>query len=97
MSESLVVAMDALWPDMPGQRRPYEVVVTVPREDGGEPFVPRSSPAVVLGCWNAWLVTASVTVMAARPSLAVAAAEALVLEFAQAAGAVVTVKVAALT
>src|SRR3984957_5027119 len=67
MSEPVVVTMDALWPDMPEQRRPYEVVVTAPREDGGEPLVPRSLPAVVLCCWSATLVTASVTVMAARP------------------------------
>jgi len=68
MNKPLVVTMDALWPDMPEQRRRYEVVVTVPREDGGEPLVPRALPAVVLGCWSATLVTASVTVMAARPS-----------------------------
>jgi hypothetical protein len=95
MNEPLVVTMDALWPDMPEQRRPHEVVVTVPREDGGEPLVPRSLPALVLGCWSAALVTASVTVMAARPSLAVAAAGALMPELARAAGALVTVKAAA--
>lgn len=95
MSEPRVVTMDALWPDMPEQRRPYEVVVTVPREDGGEPLVPRALPAVVLGCWSATLVTASVTVMAARPSLAVAAAEALVPELTRATDALVTVKTAA--
>jgi hypothetical protein len=85
MNEPLVVTMDALWPDMPGQRRPHEVVVTVPR----------SLPAVVLGCWSTTLVTAPVTVMAARPSLAGAAAGALMPELARAAGALVTVKAAA--
>jgi hypothetical protein len=94
MNEPLAVTMDALWPDMPEQRRPCEVVVTVPREDGGEPLVPRSLPIVVLCCWSATLVTASVTVMAARPSLAVAAAEALVPVLARAAGARVAVKAA---
>ena len=87
-----VVGIDALWPHLPEQRRPYEVVVTVPREDGGEPLVPRSLPAVVFGCWSATQVAASVTVLASRPSMAVAAAEALVPELAQAAGAAVTVK-----
>jgi hypothetical protein len=29
--------MDALWPEVAEQRRVFEVVVTVPREDGGEP------------------------------------------------------------
>jgi hypothetical protein len=77
---------------MPEQRRPYEVVLTVPREDGGEPLVPRALPAVVLGCWSATQVVASVTVLAARPSVAVATAEALMPDLAQAAGVVVTVK-----
>jgi hypothetical protein len=92
MSTPLVVTMDALWPDMPEQRRPYEVVLTVAREDGGEPVVPRALPAVVLGCWSATQVVASVTVMAARPSMAVATAEALVPDLAQAVGVIVTVK-----
>jgi hypothetical protein len=39
MDPSPIVSMDALWPELPGQRRPFEVVVTVPREDGGEPLV----------------------------------------------------------
>jgi hypothetical protein len=86
--------MDALWLDMPEPRRPYEVVLTVPREDGGEPLVPRALPTVVLGCWSATQVVASVTVLAARPSAAVAAAEALVPDLAEAAGAIVTVKAA---
>jgi hypothetical protein len=92
MSSPLVVSMDTLWRDMPEQRRPYEVVLTVPREDGGEPLVPRALSAVVLGCWSATQVVASVTVLAARPSMAVAAAEALVPDLAQAAGVIVTVK-----
>jgi hypothetical protein len=50
---------------------------------------------LVPGCWSATLVTASVTMTAARPSLAGAAAEALMPEPARAAGAVVTVKTAA--
>jgi hypothetical protein len=94
MSSPLVVTMDALWPDMPEQRRPYEVILTVPREDGGEALVPRTLPAVVLGCWSATQVVASVTVLAARPSTAVAAAEALVPDLAQATGVIVTVKAA---
>jgi hypothetical protein len=52
---------------------------------------------LLLGCWSATLVTATVTVMAARPSPTLAAAEALMPELARAAGAVVTVKAAALT
>jgi hypothetical protein len=94
MSTPLVVTMDALWPDMPEQRRPYEVVLTVPREDGGEPLVPRTLPAVVLGCWSATQVVASVTVLAAQLSVAVAAAEALVPDLAHAAGVTVSVKAA---
>jgi hypothetical protein len=75
-----VVSMDALWPDLAEQRRPFEVVVTVSREDGGGPLVPRALPPEVLGCWSASQVVASVTVLTSRPSLAVAAAEALVPE-----------------
>jgi hypothetical protein len=94
MSSPLVVTMDALWPDMPERPRPYEVVLTVPHEDGGEPLVPRALPAVVLGCWSATQVVASVTVLAARPSVAVAAAEVVVPDLAQAAGVIVSVKAA---
>jgi hypothetical protein len=75
-----------MWPDMPEQRRPYEVMLTLPREDGGEALVPRTLPAVVLGCWSATQVVASVTVLAARPSVAVAAAEALIPDLAHASG-----------
>jgi 5-methylcytosine-specific restriction enzyme subunit McrC len=39
MDPSPIVSVDALRPEVPGQRRPFEVVVTVPREDGGEPPV----------------------------------------------------------
>ena len=67
-------------------------MLTVPREDGGEPLVPRALPALVLGCWCATRVLASVTVLAARPSAAVAAAGALVPDLAHAAGVIVTVK-----
>jgi hypothetical protein len=35
MDPSPIVSMDALWPELVGQRRPFEVVVTVPRDDGG--------------------------------------------------------------
>jgi hypothetical protein len=89
-----VVSMDALWPELAGQRRVFEVVVTVPREDGGEPLVPRALPPGVLGCWSADQVVASVSVLGSRPSRAVTAVEALVPELAQAAGAVVTVRAA---
>jgi hypothetical protein len=46
--------------------------IPVPREDGGEPFVPHALPRGVLGCWSVDQVVASVTVLAARPSGAVA-------------------------
>ena len=36
MDTTPVLSMDALWPDPAEQRRPFEVVVTVPREDSGE-------------------------------------------------------------
>ena len=94
MDTAPVVSMDALWPELAEHRRPFEVVMTVPREDGGEPFVPHALPRGVLGCWSADQVVASVTVLASRPSGAVAAAEALVPELARSAGAVVTVRTA---
>jgi hypothetical protein len=94
MNNAPVVSMDALWPELAGQRRPFEVVVTVPRADGGAPLVPLALPPEVLGCWSAGQFVASVTVLAARPSTAVAVAEALVPELARAAGAVVTVRAA---
>jgi hypothetical protein len=92
MDTAPVVNMDVLWPELAEQRRSFEVVMTVPREDGGEPFVPRALPCGVLGCWSADQVVASVTVLAARASAAVAAAEALMPEIARSAGAVVTVR-----
>ena len=87
-----VVTMEALWPELPEQCRPYNVLLTVPREDKGEPLVPRELPSEVLGCWSADTVTVSATVLASRPSRAVAAVEALVPELAEATGAAVTVR-----
>jgi hypothetical protein len=84
--------MEALWPELPEQCRPYEVLLTVPREDKGEPLVPREMPPEVLGCWSADTVTVSATVLASRRSRAVAAVEALVPELAEATGAAVTVR-----
>jgi hypothetical protein len=52
--------------------------VTVPRQDDGEPLVPRALPPEVLGCWQVDKLVISVTVVASRPSRAVAAVEALV-------------------
>jgi hypothetical protein len=95
MNTSPVVSMEALWPELPEQCRPYEVLLTVPREDNGEPLVPRELPPEVLGYWSAGTVTVSATVVASRPSRAVAAVEALVPELAEAAGASVTVRGAA--
>jgi hypothetical protein len=92
MDTSPVVSMEALWPELPEQCRPYEVLLTVPREDKGEPLVPQELPPEVLGCWSADTVTVSATVLASRPSRAVAAVEALVPELAEAAGAGVTVR-----
>ena len=87
-----IVSMEALWPELPEQCRPYEVLLTVPREDKGEPLVPRELPPEVLGCWSADTVTVSATVLASRPSRAVAAVEALVPELAEATGAAVTAR-----
>lgn len=91
MDPSPVVGMNALWPEL-AEERPFEVVLTAPPEDGGEPLVPRALPAELLGCWSADRVTVSTTVLASRPSKAVAVVEALVPELAQAAGAVVIVE-----
>lgn len=91
MDASPLVTMEALWPDLPEQKRPYEVVVTVPCQDGGEPLVPRDLPPEVFGCWQANQLTVSATVIASRPSRAVAAVEALIPELAGATGASVTV------
>ena len=78
MDTAAVVSMDALWPELAEQRHAFEVVMTVPREDGEGPFVPHALSRGVLGCWSADQVVASVTVLTSRPSGAVAAAEALV-------------------
>jgi hypothetical protein len=86
--------MDALWPDLPEQRSLFEIVLIVPREDKGEPLVPRALPPEVLGCWSADRVIVSATVLASDPARAVAAVEALVPELTRAAGAAVTVRVA---
>ena len=69
--------METLWPEQAGEQRPYKVVATVPREDGGEPLVPYDLPPEVLACWSADQVTVSATVTASRPSRAVAAVAAL--------------------
>ena len=47
--------------------QPFEVVLVVPRKDGGEPLVPRDLPAEVLACWFVDRVVVSATVTAARP------------------------------
>ena len=80
MDTSPIVSMDALWPELTGQRRAFEVLVTLRLETGGEPFVSRALPPEVFGCWSADQVVATVTVLTSRPSGAVAAAEALVPE-----------------
>jgi hypothetical protein len=92
MNASPIVTMEALWPELSVQRRLYEVVLAVPREDVGEPLVPRELPPEVLGCWPADTVIVSATVLTSRPSRAVAAVEALVPELAGATGAAVTVR-----
>jgi hypothetical protein len=74
MDTSPVVSMDALWPGLAEQRRPFEVVVTVAHEDGGEPLVPRALPPEMLGCWSSTQATASVTVLATQLSRAAATA-----------------------
>jgi hypothetical protein len=92
MNATPIVTMEALWPELPEQCRPYDVLLTVPREDKGAPLVPRELPPEVLGCWSADTVTVSATVLASRPSRAVAAVEALVPELAGATGVAVTVR-----
>ena len=51
--DSPVVHLNVLFPDLAEQKRPFEVVLTVPRPDDGEPLVPCTLPAEVLGCWSA--------------------------------------------
>jgi hypothetical protein len=92
MDTAPIVSMDALWPDLAEQRRAFEVVVTVPRKDCGEPLIPRALPPEVFGCWSATTVTVPATVVASRPSRAVSAVEALAPELAKATGAAVTVR-----
>jgi hypothetical protein len=92
MDSSIVLGVGAPRPD-PAGRHLIEVVVTAPREDGGEPLVLRVLPPEVLGCWAADRVSASVAVLTARASSAVPTAEALLSELSGAAGAVVTVRV----
>jgi hypothetical protein len=84
--------MEALWPEHGGLKRPFEVTVTVPRDDSGEPLVLCALPAEVLGCWSADQVVVSLTVLASRPSQALAAAEVLVPDLAGAPRAEVTVR-----
>ena len=89
---SAPAVLTGLRPEAAAGRRSYEVVLVVPRVDGGEPLVPCALPPQVLGVWSADRVTVSAVLSAARPSGAVAAVEALVPELARAAGAVVTVR-----
>jgi hypothetical protein len=37
MDTAPVMSMDVLWPELAEQRRAFEVVMTVPREDGESP------------------------------------------------------------
>jgi hypothetical protein len=94
MDPPTVVGMDALWAELPEQRRPYEIVLVAPREDTGEPLVPRALPPEVLGCWSADQVIVSAIVPASGPTAAIAAVEALVPELTRAAGTAVTVRAA---
>lgn len=94
IDDTPLVRMSALWPDVAGRERRYEVIVTVGREDRGEPLVPFDLPLAVMACWSADQVTASVVVLAERPSLAAAIAETLMPALACASGALVTVKAA---
>jgi hypothetical protein len=87
--------MDAPLPELPEQHRSFEVVVRAPRQDRGEPLVPRVLPPEVLGCWSADDVIVSATVLTSGPSLAVAAVEILVPEATCTAGAAVTVRLIA--
>jgi hypothetical protein len=94
MEPSPVTGMDALWTELPEQRRPFEIVLIAPREDRGEPLVPRALPPEVLGCWSADQVIVSAIVLAPGPTAALAAVEALAPELTRAAGAAVTVRAA---
>ena len=94
MDNSPVAGMGALWTKLGGQRRPFEIVLVVPREDVGEPLVPHTLPPEVPGCWSADQVIVSAIVLASGPTAAIAAVEALVPELARASGAAVTVRAA---
>jgi hypothetical protein len=94
MSELPLVSMTALWPDLAEQRRTYEVILTVPRQDGAGPSVPRTLPARVTDAWSAEQTVVSITVLATYPSGALAAVEALLPDLARAAGSTITVKAA---
>jgi hypothetical protein len=92
---SPVVSVAALRPELPEQRRSFEVVVIVPREDGGEPLVPYSLPPELLGCWPADQVIVSATSARGGRRRLAAAVEELVPEMTRAARAAVMVRVAA--
>jgi hypothetical protein len=94
MDNSPVAGMGALWTELPEQRRPFEIVLVVPREDKGEPLVPRTLPPEVLGCWSAHQVIVSAIVLASGPTAAIAAVEALIPDLTRAAGAAVKVRAA---
>jgi hypothetical protein len=89
-----VAGLAVLWGELPGHRRPFEVVLIVPREDENEPLVPRVLPPEVLGCWSADQVIVSAAVLASGPTGAIAAVESLVPELTRSAGASVTVRAA---
>lgn len=89
--ESPVVRLNVLFPELAETARPFEVTLTAPRADGGEPLVPAVLPDGVLGCWQADSAVVSVTVLASRASGAVAAVEALLPDMAGARGAKFTV------
>lgn len=90
-----VIDVDSLLPDLEVPLRRWEVILTVPREDDGEPLVPFALPGAVLGCWSATEVTASALVDAEKASEAVALAERLAPDLAGSAGARWTVRAAA--
>lgn len=94
MDASPVLRLTALFPEIPEDDREFEVTLTALRADGGLPLVPTVLPKGVIGCWSAESAVASVTVMASRASLAVAAVEALLPDLAGVAGAKFEVRAA---
>jgi hypothetical protein len=92
MEHPPAVTMEAVRPELASQWRLFEVVMTVPRSDGGEPLVPFTLSAGVLTCWSADEIIVSATVLAGRPSTALAAAEALMPELPEAAKVLITVQ-----